>query len=327
MKQLMSGRSSVFVHNCEGDLPLHILLRMDRDDGWDPQLWSMVKTLLQREAQQQLNSKDREGMTALHHVVRSVGNVPGREGQPDTDVVRFFIDHGADVTIKDLHGNIPLSLTLSSSWKVHNVDVEESLANAERLLRNHAQAQLSSRNCERQTPLQVALTAKWQCEALVLLYLNAGADPFEEDDTGRTPFERIVQDHPDWRKANRIVRKIMRAAGLQLRGNPKNSSDASGTLGEASTDEEKKELIDDMLSIVKKSRNRELDAVAELHALLQQVAPHMDEAHVDEESDTKLSTTDRQGLRSRSVEIAELADTSSDVASSVQAAVAPIREH
>jgi ankyrin repeat protein len=292
MKQLMSGRSSAFVHNCEGDLPLHLLLRMDRD-GWNSRSWSMAKILLQREVKEQLNSKDRGGMTALHHIVRFVEYVPGREGQPDTDLVRYCIEHGADVTIKDDHGNIPLSLTLSGSWRVHSTDVERSLANADRLLRNHTQVQLSSRNCERRTPLQVALTTEWQFEALVLMYLNAGADPFDRDDTGRTPFERIIQDRPHWRKANQLVWKIMRTAGLKLQRGSKNSPDAPGALGEASIDHEKKELVDDILRILKEYRSHGLNNGGELDVLLEQAAPYMDEAHVNETSDTGLSTTDR----------------------------------
>ena len=124
--------------------------------------------LLRRETEDQLNSTDREGITALHHIVRSIHWCSGREGEPDTHLARYCIDHGADVTIRDDHGNIPLNMTLSSARSLDDWYVQRGLTSAARPPRNHTQAQLPNRNLERQTPLRVALTAERQCEALVL---------------------------------------------------------------------------------------------------------------------------------------------------------------
>ena len=136
VRQIMSGSSSTFIQNSEGDLPLHLLLRMD-PKAWDSDAWAIAEMLLRRDTEDQLNSTDREGVTALHHIVRSIHRCSGREGQPDTDLVRYCIDHGADVTIKDGHGNIPLNMTLSSARSLDDSDVQRSLANS---AKSHASA-------------------------------------------------------------------------------------------------------------------------------------------------------------------------------------------
>ncbi|HEX7715342.1 MAG TPA: ankyrin repeat domain-containing protein [Bacillota bacterium] len=110
-----------------------------------------------------VNEKDEYGFTALH----------GLAGEEHYDIVRFLIEHGADVNAQNEDGITPLHL---AAWP----EMAEFLITSG--------ADLEARTHGGDTPLMV-MAAETESEDVMEVLLEAGADVNARNNQGRTAYD------------------------------------------------------------------------------------------------------------------------------------------
>ena len=171
VEALLSHSYKSYVRDKTGSVALQAALRSLETKPF----LSMAKLLLQTNTSEQLHNKNHAGQTVLH--------CAAYVEHPEY-VVQFLVARGSNVLTKDENGNIPLNVAILSRCSARDIHS---------FMRTHTRGQLSSRNLEGKTPLQVAFTGHYTSAELVLELLKAGANPLDTDDTGKTPAERIYE--------------------------------------------------------------------------------------------------------------------------------------
>jgi ankyrin repeat protein len=87
--------------------------------------------LLERDHSEQLDSRDKEGPTALHRVLTE------NDTSTAAELSQYLIARGSDPLAKDLHGDIPLNVAI----RHHGADFDLQI-----LLRKQPREQLSSKD-------------------------------------------------------------------------------------------------------------------------------------------------------------------------------------
>jgi ankyrin repeat protein len=170
----------------------------------------IVRLLLDRGAE--ANVKNKEGLTALHHV--SLGQYESQEDGVRVaqlllehgtvvdsrdegnrtplhcasyfgkhEIVRLLLDHGAEVNAEDDDGEKPLHQVSSGEYSSH----EDGLRVARLLLERGAD--VNAGNKEHQTPLHSA--SHFGKHEIVRLLLDHGAEVNAEDDDGEKPLHQV----------------------------------------------------------------------------------------------------------------------------------------
>jgi ankyrin repeat protein len=117
--------------------------------------------LLARDHSEQLDSRDKEGRTALHCVLAE------NDTSTAAELAQYLLASGCDVLAKDRHGDIPLNVAI----RHHSADFDLQI-----LLRKKPREQLCSKNNNGQTPLQIAFARGLASKSIVEALLKAGAE-------------------------------------------------------------------------------------------------------------------------------------------------------
>jgi ankyrin repeat protein len=120
--------------------------------------------LLERDQRELLDSRDKEGRTALHCVLAQ------SHTSTAVELSRYLTARGSNILAKDNHGDIPLNVAI----RHHNSDFDLQI-----LLRTRPREQLSSRDLNGQTPLQIAMARGPAGKSIVEALLKAGAEDHE----------------------------------------------------------------------------------------------------------------------------------------------------
>jgi len=143
-----------------------------------------------------VNIRGDEGLTPLHSAAF--------HGQ--VDVVRFLLDHSADVNSQTDHGWTALHYLGVTLGFIQGPNVPQKLANVAQLLLEHG-ADINARNHRGWTPLHVAAFHANVTVARMLLEHGAKVD--EENNSGKTPFQLALE----W-KHNEMI-KLLSEHGCQ----------------------------------------------------------------------------------------------------------------
>jgi ankyrin repeat protein len=155
---LLDLGASLLIKDTDAHIPLHIALDSKRNV---PRRLRNLDMLLERYQREQLDSRDKEGRTALHCVLADSDTSTAAE------LVRYLTARGSNLLAKDNHGDIPLSVAI----RHHNADFDLQI-----LLRSQPREQLSSKDLNSQTPLQIALARGPAGKGIVEALLKAGAE-------------------------------------------------------------------------------------------------------------------------------------------------------
>ena len=131
-----------------------------------------LRTLLEKGAA--LHARDRLGMTALAHAAYWGGN-------RGTEVMCELIKAGAAVTDRDCDGRTPLALASINGR-------EEIVA----LLLGKG-ANVEDADADGATPLMLAAASGRTTPSLMILLIEAGADPMRTDKEGRSAFDYAIE--------------------------------------------------------------------------------------------------------------------------------------
>jgi ankyrin repeat protein len=142
----------------DAHIPLQIALASKRNIARRQRNMDM---LLERERPKQLDSRDKEGRTALHCVLAE------NDTSTAAELAQYLTAHGSDPLAKDRHEDIPLNVAI----RHHGADFDLQI-----LLRKKPREQLSSKDYNGQTPLQIALARGPAGESIVEALLEAGAE-------------------------------------------------------------------------------------------------------------------------------------------------------
>jgi ankyrin repeat protein len=155
---LLDLGASLLIKDSDAHIPLQIALASKRNT---PRRIRNLDMLLERDHSEQLDSRDKEGRTALHYVLAENNTLTAAE------LAQYLTARGSDPLAKDLHGDIPLNVAI----RHHGADLDLQI-----LLRKKPREQLSSKDNNGQTPLQIALARGPAGKSIVEALLAAGAE-------------------------------------------------------------------------------------------------------------------------------------------------------
>ena len=155
---LLDLGASRLIKDKDAQIPLQIALASKRNV---PRRLRNLDMLLERERFKQLDSRDEEGRTALHCVLAE------NDTSTAAELAQYLTARGSDPLAKDRHGDIPLNVAI----RHHSADFDLQI-----LLRKKTREQLSSKDYNGQTPLQIALARGPAGKSIVEELLRAGAE-------------------------------------------------------------------------------------------------------------------------------------------------------
>jgi ankyrin repeat protein len=125
---LLDLGASQLIKDKDAHIPLQIALASKRNI---PRRQRNMDMLLERDHSEQLDSRDKEGPTALHRVLTE------NDTSTAAELSQYLIARGSDPLAKDLHGDIPLNVAI----RHHGADFDLQI-----LLRKQPREQLSSKD-------------------------------------------------------------------------------------------------------------------------------------------------------------------------------------
>lgn len=155
---LLDLGASLLIKDVDAHIPLQTALASKRNV---PRRLRNLDMLLERDHSEQLDSRDKEGRTALHCVLAETDTSTAAE------LAHYLTARGSDVLAKDIHGDIPLNVAI----RHHSADFDLQI-----LLRKQPREQLLSRDLNGQTPLQIALARGPAGKSIFSALLKAGAE-------------------------------------------------------------------------------------------------------------------------------------------------------
>ena len=155
---LLSLGASLLIKDADAHIPLQSALASKRDSA---RRLKTLNMLLERDQREQLDSRDKEGRTALHCVLAE------SDISTATELARYLTARGANLLAKDNYGDIPLNVAI----RHHGAEFD-----LQTLLRKQSREQLSSKDLNGKTPLQIALARGSAGKSIVEALRKAGAE-------------------------------------------------------------------------------------------------------------------------------------------------------
>ena len=101
-----------------------------------------------------------------------------------TEAITYLLDHGADVTLQDNEGNMPLH------WAIRSTLSPEVILRL--IAATHAQGELDRQDKHGRTPFFLAI--QWGYTEAIACLRNHGADMTRQDNEGRMPLHAAIQN-------------------------------------------------------------------------------------------------------------------------------------
>jgi ankyrin repeat protein len=162
---LLDLGAGLLIKDNAAHIPLQIALASKHNL---PRRLRNLDVLLERNHSEQLDSRDKEGHSALHCVFAE------NDTSTAAELAQYFTALGSDVLASDHHGDIPLNVAI----RHHSADFDLQI-----LLRKQSREQLSSKDLNSQIPLQITLARGPVGKSIVEALLKVGAEDHTESTT------------------------------------------------------------------------------------------------------------------------------------------------